>query len=106
LGLSGARCNFGAAQATQTEFPTSGRGGINANFTPLLNDYSYDQLAHLVDLAIKDNKQESYNSGVKVISGVRPKDRKKRINRFMMMLIRLSITTFLTSGSLFPLIVH
>ena len=53
--------------ATQTNFPTSGRGGINANFTSLLNDYSYDQLAHLVDLAIKDNKQESYNSGVKVI---------------------------------------
>ncbi len=64
---SGARCDFGAAKATQTGFPTSGQGGINANFTPLLNDYSYDQLAHLVDLAIKDNKQESYNSGVKVI---------------------------------------
>ncbi|HOR57862.1 MAG TPA: hypothetical protein PLV82_04390, partial [bacterium] len=70
LGPSGARCNFGAAQATQTNFLTSGRGGINANFTPLLDDYSYDQLAHLVDLAIKDNKQESFNSEVKVISGV------------------------------------
>lgn len=69
LGLSGARCNFGAAQATQTEFLTSGRGGINADFTPLLNDYSYAQLSHLVDLAIKDNKQESYNPEVRVITG-------------------------------------
>jgi len=60
----------GEDQATQTDFPTSRHQALAADLTPLLDDYSYAQLSHLVDLAIKkDNKQESYNPEVRVITG-------------------------------------
>lgn len=57
----------GENQATQTDFPFSHHQALEADFTPLLDNYSYAKLSSLVDLAIKDDKQESYNSGVKVI---------------------------------------
>lgn len=58
----------GENQATETEFSTIDHQAIDADFTPLLNDYSYAKLSYLVDLAIKeDNPKESYNKAVRVV---------------------------------------
>jgi hypothetical protein len=56
--------DFGEGTATETQ---GNAWSIDGSAQALLNDYSYDKLDHLVDLAIKDNKEESFNSGVKVI---------------------------------------
>ncbi|MBP8591423.1 hypothetical protein KBI33_03110, partial [Candidatus Shapirobacteria bacterium] len=58
----------GEGQATETDFYSSHHQALAADFSRLLNDYSFAKLASLVDLAIKDDGPGSYNSGVKVIT--------------------------------------